>query len=118
MSRASDQTLAAAFFTLGDPIRISIVTRLATEGAMSATVLSRGDDRVTRQAIVKHLQVLMEAGLVGNQRFGREVRYGLEPDGLDDARVYLDVVRARLSKLGRGRPPRKTRRRAPATRAR
>jgi DNA-binding transcriptional ArsR family regulator len=138
MSKASERALADAFFALGDAIRISIVNRLGAEGAMSATVLSDGA-LVTRQAIVKHLQVLERAGLAHHQRRGRQVLYALEADGLDRARTYLEAVSARwdraiarlrdlvekparrrrpASKPGRGRSPRRTRRRAPATPAR
>jgi DNA-binding transcriptional ArsR family regulator len=42
-----------------------------------------GDLPVTRQAIVKHLAVLQEAGLVSSARAGREVRYMLRSQALD-----------------------------------
>ena len=37
---------------------------------------------VSRQAIVKHLAVLEEAGLVSGRRVGREVRYAVRPEAL------------------------------------
>jgi DNA-binding transcriptional ArsR family regulator len=93
MSRASEQAVADVFFALGDAMRISVVTRLGA-GAMSATALSDGA-HVTRQAIVKHLQVLEAAGLVASEKRGREVLYALETARLEDARAYLDAISAR-----------------------
>jgi DNA-binding transcriptional ArsR family regulator len=37
---------------------------------------------ISRQAIVKHLAVLDEAGLVERHRVGREVRYAVRPEAL------------------------------------
>ena len=81
------------FFALGDGTRLGVVTRLGAGGALSATALSRGA-RVSRQAIVKHLQVLEGAGLVTSEKRGREVLFALEPSRLDDARTFLDHVSA------------------------
>lgn len=94
MSRARDRAAAAElFFALGDRTRLSVVQKLGAGGARSATALSHGA-KVSRQAIVKHLQVLEGAGLVTHERRGREVLYALEPRRLDDARAFLDAVSA------------------------
>ena len=87
------EAAAEVFFALGDGTRLSVVRRLASGGALSATALSDGA-KVTRQAIVKHLQVLEGAGLVSHEKRGREVLYCLEPARLADARSYLDSVSA------------------------
>lgn len=65
--------------------------KLGSSGAQSATALA-GGAKVTRQAIVKHLQVLEGAGLVEHDKRGREVLYVLKPDRLGDARVFLDGI--------------------------
>jgi DNA-binding transcriptional ArsR family regulator len=39
---------------------------------------------MTRPAISQHLRILLDAGLVAEQRTGRERRYRLQPDGLDE----------------------------------
>ena len=67
--------------------------KLGGAEALSATALSHGA-RATRQAIVKHLQVLEGAGLVTHERRGREVLYALDPRRLDDARVFLVAMAA------------------------
>jgi DNA-binding transcriptional ArsR family regulator len=93
MSKAREQAAADVFFALGDRTRLSVVQKLGAGGARSATALSDGA-KVSRQAIVKHLQVLEGAGLVTHEKRGREVLYALEPRRLEDARAFLDAVSA------------------------
>jgi DNA-binding transcriptional ArsR family regulator len=93
MSKVDERAVAEVFFALGDDTRLSVVRKLGTAGALSATALSDGA-HVTRQAIVKHLQVLEAAGLVTHDKRGREVLYALEPVGLEDAHAFLDSVAA------------------------
>ena len=93
MSNASNRLAADVFFALGDRTRLSVVTKLGTSGAQSATALSE-DVHVTRQAIVKHLQVLEGAGLVTRERRGREVMYALETQRIEQARAFLNGVSA------------------------
>ena len=94
MSKGRDVATAEVFFALGDETRLSVVKKLGSEGALSATVLSAGA-AVTRQAIVKHLQVLEGAGLVRHERQGREVLYSLESRRLELARTFLERVSER-----------------------
>ena len=95
MLRARESTAAAGvFFALGDPTRLSVVRKLSLDGARSATALAEGAD-VTRQAIVKHLRVLEDAGVVSHEKRGREVLYALERRRLDAAQAFLDAVSAR-----------------------
>ncbi|HTQ03261.1 MAG TPA: metalloregulator ArsR/SmtB family transcription factor [Polyangiaceae bacterium] len=93
MSKARERAAARVFFALGDGTRLSVVQKLGTGGALSATSLSAGA-KVTRQAIVKHLRVLEDAGIVTPERNGREVLYALEPRKLDEARGFLDGIAA------------------------
>jgi DNA-binding transcriptional ArsR family regulator len=69
---------------LADPTRRELLDVLADAGQASATVLAARLP-VSRQAVVKHLQVLEAAGLVAGARAGREVRYAVRPEGLDAA---------------------------------
>ncbi len=93
MSRARNQAVADVFFALGDGTRLSVVTKLGTAGAASATTLSHGA-KVSRQMIVKHLKVLEDAGLVTSEKRGRDVLYALEPERLGDAREFLVGISA------------------------
>ena len=83
-ARGLDDVLAA----LADPTRRSLFERLAAAGPDTATHLADGLP-VTRQAVVKHLQVLAGAGLLTSVREGREVRYRAEPAALDDAVEWM-----------------------------
>src|SRR3569832_35495 len=91
MSTAREKAVSDVFFALGDGTRLSVVRMLGAGGALSATALSEGA-QVTRQAIVKHLQMLEGARLVTHEKRGREVLYALAPERLDDARVFLDAI--------------------------
>lgn len=88
---------APVFAALGDPTRLRLVARLAQGEPLSISQLTEGE-RVTRQAITKHLEVLADAGLVTDRKRGRERLYELEAAPLDDARRYLDQVSAQWDK--------------------
>ncbi len=93
MSKLVERKVAGVFFALGDETRLSVLRRLSGGGLLSATALSAGA-KVTRQAIVKHLNVLEGAGLVSHERRGREVLYALEARRLEEAQAYLARVSA------------------------
>lgn len=79
------------FAALGDPTRMALVRRLATEGGLSVTALTAGT-RISRQAVTKHLGVLARAGLVESERHGRERLWALAPNQIDEARRALDQI--------------------------
>jgi DNA-binding transcriptional ArsR family regulator len=79
------------FAALADPTRRDLIDRLATSGPSSASVLA-GDYAVTRQAIVKHLGVLLDAGIVSTERHGNEVRFQVVPGSLHSATLWLERV--------------------------
>jgi DNA-binding transcriptional ArsR family regulator len=83
----------AVFVALADPTRRRLLERLAT-GPRSATGLAARFP-LTRQAVVKHLRALVDAGMVRKQRRGREVRYRLETAPLDEASDWLTTLSAR-----------------------
>jgi DNA-binding transcriptional ArsR family regulator len=115
MSKATERAVtdaAALFFALGAGTRLTIVKRLGEGEPLSATALGDGA-RVSRQAIVKHLRVLEEAGIVSHAPQGREVLYTLEARRVDEAREFLagisagwDRAVARLRALVEGKPGR------------
>ena len=88
-----------------DPTRRRLLGRLAEQQSATATELAASEP-VSRQAIVKHLRSLDEAGLVAPSRAGREVRYAITPEPLEDAVGWMATVGAqwdrRLARL-RGR---------------
>jgi DNA-binding transcriptional ArsR family regulator len=90
--RSPEPQLAEIFFALGDETRLSLLARLRG-GALTATSLADGA-RVTRQAIVRHLQVLNGAGLVTHEKRGREVLYLPDLQRLQAACAYLEMISA------------------------
>lgn len=85
---------APVFAALADPTRRALLDRLSAVPSATATELARPLP-VSRQAVVKHLQALAEAGLVEGTREGREVRYRITPEPLDDATDWLGAIGAR-----------------------
>jgi DNA-binding transcriptional ArsR family regulator len=90
----SQADLDSVFGALADSTRRGLLERLVAEGPETATNLAAGLP-VSRQAVVKHLQVLADAGLVTSQRHGREVRYAATPDPLGPAVGWMVDAGAR-----------------------
>ena len=79
-----DQTFAA----LADPTRREIVARLA-DGEMPVTELAQPFD-MSLPAVSKHLRVLENAGLLKQERVGRQRICRLEAAPMADAAKWLD----------------------------
>lgn len=78
---------------VAEPARRRLLDLLLALGHATATSLA-AELPITRQAVVKHLAVLDRAGLVTARRQGREVRYSIRPERLDEARRRLAEVAA------------------------
>lgn len=93
MSKKFDSAdVADLFFALSDETRLTLMSQLGLR-ACSATTLSQRAP-VTRQAVLKHLQVLENAGLVRHEKRGREVLYALQPQRLENAQAFLEQISA------------------------
>lgn len=90
MLGVGDQT-GAVFAALGDPTRREVVRELSRQPTVTASALA-AQLPMTRQAVSKHLNALAAAGLVASERAGRETRYRLTPDPLDDAIRWMAEV--------------------------
>jgi DNA-binding transcriptional ArsR family regulator len=88
---APDAGLAEVFAALGDPTRLRLVSLLCAGGLLSIAQLTTATD-ISRQGVTKHLQVLADAGLVRDVKLGRERRWQLAPERIDDARRGLDAI--------------------------
>ena len=84
-------TPAPVFAALGDPTRLTLLTRLS-DGAPRSIVALRAGTHLTRQAVTKHLRVLEDAGLVQSLRVGRESRFAFQPGAAAGALTYLEAV--------------------------
>lgn len=78
------------FAALADPNRRRLLAAVASSPA-TATELA-GSLPISRQAVVKHLMALSDAGLLERERHGREVRYHVTPQPLSDAVVWMAEV--------------------------
>lgn len=85
---------APIFAALADPVRRSLLIKLAEQGPRTATQFAE-EYPITRQAILKHLAVLEAARLVVVQQRGREKQYVLTPEPLDEIERWLKDVGAR-----------------------
>jgi DNA-binding transcriptional ArsR family regulator len=76
------------FAALADPTRWRVLSLLAERGEDTATSLA-GALPVSRVAVVKHLAVLERAGLVESRRAGREVRFTVRAERLDETARWM-----------------------------
>ncbi|KKW89608.1 ArsR/SmtB family transcription factor [Sphingobium chungbukense] len=94
---------ARLFAALGDATRLGLIGRLS-DGSERSIVQLGENLPISRQAVAKHLDVLLGAGLVRRTRSGREVLFTLQPEVLVDARNWLDQVKSQWDgTLGRFR---------------
>jgi len=84
-------TAGAVFGALSDPTRRALLARIAEQQASTASELA-AELPISRQAVVKHLTALADAGLLDRERSGREVRYRLTPAPLSDAVSWMADV--------------------------
>lgn len=92
----------SAFAALADPMRRQLLVNLAQSKPKTATELAQ-EFPITRQGILKHLNVLEEAGLVKVYQQGRDKRYVLRPEPLTELEKWVqDLIAlwdARLLRL-------------------
>jgi DNA-binding transcriptional ArsR family regulator len=83
--------ISVVFAALSDPTRRRLFEQLLDyPNGRTATELAE-DAVVSRQAIVKHLQLLANAGLAEASRDGREVRYRASTGAAQHASTWLSV---------------------------
>lgn len=83
------------FAALADPMRRELLANLAENSPRTATQFAQEYPDITRQGILKHLNVLKEAGLVTVQQKGREKRYSLTPAPLDELDAWIKALEAK-----------------------
>jgi len=103
MPSAGAPPITDAFGAIAHPVRRSLVTALAA-GDKPVRDLAAAVT-VSRPAVSQHLAVLRGVGLVSEQRYGRERRYHLHPERLDEVRKWMHMLDRfwdnRLDRLGR-----------------
>lgn len=88
MTSAADDDLWSA---IGDPTRRQVLDLLLAGGSGTATSIS-GRLPVSRQAVAKHLAVLLRAGLVHGEAAGRERHYRIDEEQFARAVAQLNAV--------------------------
>jgi len=119
-----EELLDRVFFALSDPVRRAILKRLG-KGHLLVSELAAPFD-ISLQAVSRHVQVLVQAGLVQQERTGRIARCSLELGPMFAAAVWINKYsqywQAQFDALagwvkaierGRGRKPKAARRRRP-----
>ncbi len=82
------QHLDSIFSALGDPTRRAILARLEREDGLSVSALAK-PFAIKLPAVIKHLDVLSEAGLIRHSKTGRTVTVEISTDPLREAMAWL-----------------------------
>ena len=76
------------FFALSDPVRRRILERLDGEALLVSELAT--PFRISLQAVSRHIQILVRAGLVQQARSGRISRCSLDAQPLAEAALWLN----------------------------
>src|SRR5579862_6493647 len=83
----SGAALDDIFLALADPTRRAIVDRLAAGDASLSTLAAPFD--ISLPAVAKHVRILVRAGIIADERVGRERRCHLVGEPLGEADEWL-----------------------------
>jgi DNA-binding transcriptional ArsR family regulator len=112
---ADEEVLDRVFFALSDPVRRAILARL-DEGPLLVSELA-APFAISLQAVSRHIQVLVRAGLIQQERTGRVARCSLDAGPVFAAAVWInryskywqqqfDALAAALDDIDKRRAPR------------
>jgi DNA-binding transcriptional ArsR family regulator len=85
---AAESRLDAVFFALSDPVRRRILERLDGQALLVSELAAPFD--ISLQAVSRHIQVLVRAGLIQQERSGRISRCSLDAGPLLDTAVWMN----------------------------
>jgi DNA-binding transcriptional ArsR family regulator len=83
-----DEHLDRVFFALADPVRRRILERLETAPLLVSELAQ--PFAISLQAVSRHIQMLVRAGLVRQERSGRISRCSLELGPVMDAALWIN----------------------------
>lgn len=87
-TNVDEHTLDEVFAALADPVRRSILVHLEGRELLVSEIARNFD--ISLQAVSKHIQVLVRAGLVAQERTGRISRCRLDAGPIFTAAVWLN----------------------------
>ena len=85
---SGDQLLDRVFFALSDPVRRAILERLDGRALLVSELAA--PFRISLQAVSRHIQVLVRAGLIEQERTGRISRCSLVTGPVYAAAVWIN----------------------------
>src|SRR2546426_11976968 len=86
-----EAVLDRVFFALSDPVRRAILERLDGEGVLGSELAAPFN--ISLQAVSRHIQVLVRAGLVPPHRTGRIIPWRLPAGPLFAVGVWVNPAR-------------------------
>jgi DNA-binding transcriptional ArsR family regulator len=89
MVKYQDPALDRTFAALADPTRRALLTRLGKQQGLSVSELAK-PFAVSLPAIMKHLDVLSDAGLIARSKTGRTVTCRLTAKPMEQAMDWLN----------------------------
>src|SRR5207237_451493 len=89
MVKYNDQILDRTFAALADPTRRALLARLSDRDALSVSELAQ-PFAMSLPAIMKHLDVLSDAGLIAREKTGRVVACRLTAKPMEQAMDWLN----------------------------
>ena len=89
MVKYSDEVLDRTFAALADPTRRALLARLGSRDSISVSELAQ-PFAMSLPAVMKHLDVLSDAGLVAREKTGRTVACRLTADPMQQAMDWLN----------------------------
>ena len=89
MVKYQDETLDRTFAALSDPTRRALLARLGEQDSLSVSELA-APFSISLPAIMKHLEVLSDAGLIVREKSGRTVACRLTAQPMEQAMNWLN----------------------------
>ncbi len=79
------------FQAIADPTRRTILLLVASQSMTAGAIASNFE--TARPTVSKHLQILIECGLLEQQQSGREIRYHFNPKNMKEIADFLEPFR-------------------------
>jgi DNA-binding transcriptional ArsR family regulator len=96
MNALADAQFDRVFQALADPYRRSFVERLS-HGPASVSELAAPAD-VGLPAVLKHLRILEDGGIVVSEKVGRTRTYRMQRDGFEAINRWIDQRQAEMNR--------------------
>src|SRR5437868_12999543 len=79
------------FQAIADPTRRTILLLVASQSMTAGAIASNFD--TARPTVSKHLQILTECDLLGQEQYGREIYYHLNPKKMKEIADFIEPFR-------------------------